>query len=194
MKLQDFLLLRSEMLLRSDKHELSVEIWLRFKRTSSQRYCSRRLEVWARDYKDICMYICMYTYSSLSWYALIRIILHLVYTLISLCRLSWIEVNGTTYKKNSVVVLGMDLVPRFGVVEEVHTDMYYLVCEVLVTECLSHHFHSFQTCKQHPVEYVICKPANLYDHTVLAAYVIPTQRHLFHIPLKYQLIDDLLYM
>lgn len=108
-------------------------------------------------------------------------------------RVSWIEVSGTVYKKGGIVVLGMDLVPTFGVLKDVivfHTDMYYLVCELLITECFSHHFHVFQARAQHPLKYVLCKPVNLHDHTVLAAYVISTQPHFFHIPLKYQLIES----
>ncbi len=106
-------------------------------------------------------------------------------------RLSWIEVNGTTYQRG-VVVLDMDLFPKFGIIEDIvvfQADMYYLVCEVLITQCFSHHFHPFKTCKQHPLEYSICKQAKLYDHTVLAAYVLSSQTHFFQIPLKYQLIE-----
>ena len=86
----------------------------------------------------------------------------------------------------------MDTVPRFGIVKDIivfHTDIHYLVCETLITECFSHHFHAYQTCGQHPVEYTICKQANLYDHTVLTAYVISMQPHFFYVPIKYQLID-----
>ena len=108
-------------------------------------------------------------------------------------RLSWIEVNGTTYRREGIVILGMDLVPKFGLVEDIivfHTDLYYLICEVPVTECFSHHFHAFQARKQHPLEYFICKQSHLYDHTVLAAYVISSQPCLYHIPLKYQLVEN----
>lgn len=56
--------------------------------------------------------------------------------------------------------------------------------------CFSHHFHAFQARKQHPLEYFICKQSHLYDHTVLAAYVISSQPCLYHIPLKYQLVEN----
>ena len=86
----------------------------------------------------------------------------------------------------------MDEVPKFSVVEDIivfHTDIYYLVCSVLVTQCFSHHFYSFKTSKQHPKEYVICKPTSLYDHFVLAAYPISSQPQFLYVPLKYQLVE-----
>ena len=113
-------------------------------------------------------------------------------TVYFILRLAWIDVNGTTYKKGSVVVLSMDLTPTFGVVKDIivfETDIYYLVCEVLLTDCFSHHFHAFKTCKQHPASYDICKQTDLYDHAVLSAYTILSQPNFLFIPLKYQLVE-----
>ena len=109
-----------------------------------------------------------------------------------LYRLSWVEVNGTKYKLGSVVVLDNDELPKFGVVEDIivfNTDKYHFVCSLLVTECFSHHFHAFQTSKQHPKKYFICKQTSLYDHSVLAAYPISSQPNFLYVPLKYQLIE-----
>ena len=46
-----------------------------------------------------------------------------------------------------VVVLSMDDVPTFAAIEDIvllQTDVYTLVCSLLVTECFSHHFHAFR--------------------------------------------------
>ncbi|MCG8620639.1 MAG: hypothetical protein MJE68_01390, partial [Proteobacteria bacterium] len=78
--------------------------------------------------------------------------------------------------------------PTFGIVEDVVvfcTDMFYLVCSVLFTECFSHHFHAFQVHKQRPEEFIICTPT-LHDTYVLAAYSV--RSHLY-VTLKYQLIE-----
>ena len=65
------------------------------------------------------------------------------------CSLSWIEVDGSTYKRGSVVLSVDETMPLFGIIEEIvfFTDVYYLVCSVLITE---YHFHAFKTNKLHP--------------------------------------------
>lgn len=110
-----------------------------------------------------------------------------------LYRLSWVEVNGTLYKHGMVAVLDVDLIPVFGVICDIlvfNTDVYHFVCEILFTECFSHHFHSYQTRKQVPVKYVCCKQSDLYDPTTLSSYSILSQPDILYIPLKYQLIDN----
>ena len=91
-----------------------------------------------------------------------------------------------------VVVLSMDDVPTFAAIEDIvllQTDVYTLVCSLLVTECFLHHFHAFQTHKAHPTKYIICKPSTLYDTYVLGAYAIPSNPTSMYIPLKYQLME-----
>ena len=107
--------------------------------------------------------------------------------------LSWVHLNGSTYKHGSIVVLSMDDVPTFGAVEDIivlQTDMYYLVCSLLVTESFSHHFHAFQAHQVRPTKYHLCKPSALYDTYVLAAYVIPSDPTSMYVPLKYQLMEQ----
>ena len=82
--------------------------------------------------------------------------------------------------------------PTFGIVEDVVvfcTDIFYLVCSVLFTECFSHHFHAFQVHKQRPKEYIICRPSALYDTYVLAAYSVHSHSNSLYVTLKYQLIE-----
>lgn len=80
--------------------------------------------------------------------------------------------------------------PAFGIIEDILvfcTDVFYLVCSVLVTECFSHHFHAYQTREQHREEYFVCKPASLYDTHVLTAYTTSSHPNSMYVPLKYQL-------
>lgn len=133
----------------------------------------------------ICIYYASIVLCSNQQYVLNQYVSHI-------CRLPWIEVHGTTYKRGSIVVLGVDLLPKFGVVRDItvcNTDIYYFVCEILVTECFSHHFHAYQAHIQHPPFYNICKQSDLHDHTVLASSVISSQPNTMHILLQYQLIE-----
>ena len=107
--------------------------------------------------------------------------------------ISWVQLNGAMYKHGNIVVLSMDDVPTFGVIEDIivlQTDVYYLVCSLLVTECFSHHFHAFQVHKVQPTEYIISEPSTLHDTHVLGAYAIPSNPTAMYIPLKYQLMEQ----
>lgn len=108
---------------------------------------------------------------------------------IIICRLSWVQVDGTTYKQGCVVVTNVNLVPTFGLIKEVivfETDVYYLVCEILFTEYFCHHYHSYKVCKHFPPVYDIHQPGNLSDHITLSMYTLQDS---FYIPLKHQLTD-----
>ena len=112
---------------------------------------------------------------------------------LNLYRLSWIEVNGTVYKKGVTVILDMDLLPNFGTIVDIvviNTDMYYLVCGTLVTDCFSHHFHAIQVQRPQTSKYVCIKQSELYDYSVLSTYTLSTNPDLYFVPLKYQLIEN----
>lgn len=86
----------------------------------------------------------------------------------------------------------MDFLPQFGTIVDIvvlDTDMHYLVCESFVTDSFSHHFHAYKAYKSHPIDYVVIKPSQLYDHSILAAYTLDTYPNFYFIPLKYQLMD-----
>ncbi len=72
-------------------------------------------------------------------------------------------------------MIGMDLLPQFGTIIDIvvfDTDVHYLVCKLFVTECFSHHYHAFQAHKPHPQKYICVKQSHVYDHSVLAAYIL----------------------
>ena len=77
-----------------------------------------------------------------------------------LLRLTWIEVDGSAYHLGDVVVLKNELLPTFGVIQDVivfDVDVYYLVTEVLITECFVNHYHSFEVSKQSETQYHVKK-------------------------------------
>ena len=87
-------------------------------------------------------------------------------------------------------MLGVDPMPKFGLINDIialNTDVYYIVYEVLVTECFAHHFHSYKTYKHVPKLYECCKLTDIYDYTMLSAYTLSSQLQYQFIPLKYQL-------
>ncbi len=52
-------------------------------------------------------------------------------------RVSWIELCGTHYTSGDLVVATSDLLPQFGIIQEIIVDIlcYYFVLELLHTIC-----------------------------------------------------------
>lgn len=97
---------------------------------------------------------------------------------------SWIDITGNTYSHGSVVVIKTDLLPVFGLIEDIIIDdshCHYLVIEQLNTICFVPHFHSYEVMALSPKVYYICEPSNLFDHTVLGLYQV-APHHSFFIP------------
>ena len=105
------------------------------------------------------------------------------------CRLAWLEINGTKYSPNSVVVLGVAELPTFGVITDLVSSgaKYYLVCEVMFTICFSYHFHAYEVQNADDPEYVVCQQTELFDHYVLSKYTVAGNDF---VPLKYHLIES----
>lgn len=110
--------------------------------------------------------------------------------IITFFRLSWIQVDGTIYKTGGAIILETGLVPTFGKIVDlvVLHESYYLVCEVMFTDCFNHHFHSYEISTLQPINYVLCKPSDLPDHNVLGIYNISNSHF---ISLKYHIIEKL---
>lgn len=100
--------------------------------------------------------------------------------------------NGIVYKPDGVVVLDKDLVPTFGIIADllvVDVDNYYLVCEVLSTECFNSHFHAYEVEKVTNPTYIVCQVHQLPDHYMLSAYTLSSYSRSLFVPLKYNLIN-----
>ena len=98
--------------------------------------------------------------------------------------------NGTIYKPGGVVVLSMEADPTFGLIEDIivfSTDVFYLVCEELTTDCFNSHFHSYEVTCSISKSFIMCEPSDLYDHNVLELYKL--SGHIF-VTLKYYLVEQ----
>ena len=105
------------------------------------------------------------------------------------CRLGWIQLHGTVYKPGGAVVLQMNLYPTFGRIHDLivfNVNNYYIVCEELITEAFNNHYHAYEVALPNPRSYIICKPSDLVDHTVLGIYHRSTS---LLISLKYHLVE-----
>ena len=106
-------------------------------------------------------------------------------------RLSWLQISGSVYHCGDVVVLKYGLLPTFGVVQDVivfDVTVFYIVAEVLVTECFVEHYHSFEVSKQTATEYMICEIKHLVDHHVLGLYNVSGS---LFVSLKYYLVENI---
>ena len=104
---------------------------------------------------------------------------------------TWVEITGTHYSHGSVVVLGTDLLPKFGIIEDIFVDnfhSYFFVLEELQTVCFSPQYHSYEVIAHSPKMYHVCKPSDLFDHNVLGKYQV-SSCHSFFVPLKYYLTE-----
>lgn len=107
-------------------------------------------------------------------------------------RLSWINVEGTWYKPKGVVVLEVDHIPTFGIINDIiaiNVNDYYLVCEVADTECFDSHFHSYEISQNADPNYIVCRVKELADHYMLSMYHLESFSDLSFISMKYHLID-----
>lgn len=88
-------------------------------------------------------------------------------------RLNWIEVLGTKYMSGGVVILSGEPDYSFGLIVDVvvfDVDNYFLVCEILNTDCFNAHLHAFEVSHSVPHAYSFVKQTNLADHSVLGLY------------------------
>lgn len=89
------------------------------------------------------------------------------------CRSPWVEVCGTRYSRQSVVVLNCVLVPEFGVIQDIVLDdlqQPLFVCKKLLTDCFYYHYHSYKVVHSNPPVFCIKKQSALFDHSVLSTY------------------------
>ena len=87
------------------------------------------------------------------------------------------------------MVISSDLLPVFGIIESIILDddhLYYLVCAMMETVCFVPHFHSYEIAAVSPTNYHVCKPSDLYDHSVLSQYTISSVQY---VPLKYHIVE-----
>ena len=112
--------------------------------------------------------------------------------IVFLGRISWVCIDGTLYSPNDVVVLSNELLPTFGIIEDILfvDSTHYFVCNKLVTQCFIEHFHSYETWKSDSSNFCIQKHSEFFDHNTLCAYKLRSHPLSLFIPLKYHLIEN----
>ena len=78
---------------------------------------------------------------------------------------------------------------RFGLIKDVivlDVDDYFLVCEVLETECFNSHFHVYEVSRYCPPSFVFIKQVSLADHSMLGLY---KKADKYFIVLKYLVVS-----
>ena len=107
-------------------------------------------------------------------------------------RISWVRIDGTLYCHNDVVVLSNELLPTFGIIEDLLfvNSINYFICNKLVTQCFIEPFHSYETLKSDPSSFCIHKHSDFFNHNTLCAYKLRSHPHSLCIPLKYHLIEN----
>ena len=78
---------------------------------------------------------------------------------------------------------------RFGLIKDVivlDVDDYFLVCEVLETECFNSHFHAYEVSRYCPPSFVFVKQVSLADHSMLGLY---KKADKYFIALKYLVVS-----
>lgn len=88
-------------------------------------------------------------------------------------RSSWVEISGTKYSIQNVVVLDCGLLPQFGIIHDIIINDVHqpiLVCETLATCRFSPHYHSYEVIHLNPPVFCIRKQSELYDYSVLSVY------------------------
>ena len=106
-------------------------------------------------------------------------------------RISWIEIGGTKYAKEDVVVLESNLLPLFGIIIDIlYVSEHYYVAPCS-TEFLSHNFHAYEVSKCSSSNTVFGRHSDLVDHNVLSLYSLSSTNNYF-VPVKYNLIENIM--
>ena len=105
-----------------------------------------------------------------------------------LCRTSWVEISGTKYSLQNIVILDCSILPAFGIIEDIISDAHqpFLVCKKLSTCWFSPHYHAYEVFLSSPATFCICKQSDLYDYSVLTLYHVNS---FLLVPLKYYIVE-----
>ena len=72
---------------------------------------------------------------------------------------TWVDIRGTCYKPGAVVIVQTNLMPQFGLIDEIvviDVENYFFVCHLFVTDCFNHHFHSYEVSWTNYSTFVQC--------------------------------------
>ena len=107
------------------------------------------------------------------------------------CSMPWVEIEGTIYRREGVVVTESLLVPDFAVVEDiVVTDKMqcYLICKECDTLQFHSHYHSYEI--RVTPSLIVVRPNELADHHLLSLQCLPSFSGSFFVCMKYHIIEN----
>ena len=111
----------------------------------------------------------------------------LLYMYIHTYRLRAVEINGIQYKKDSLIILGLEEdTVQFGKIIEIaltpiHRFLFVVSC--LNTICYSHHYHAYEVCPTDQLH--VCSYEDLHDYHPLQLNVAYGSGHRYMVSLKY---------
>lgn len=107
--------------------------------------------------------------------------------------MTWIEIQGTVYKKQAFVVTESLLLPQFGCITDIvvisgETLECYFVCSMYHTIAFSSHYHAYEIVQIQPLSLLA---EILADHHALTAHQLSLSNPSLFINLKYHIIEDI---
>ena len=103
---------------------------------------------------------------------------------------SWVEIIGTSYNIGAVVVVGMDLLPQFGllkhiIISDVHANYILFVYQAVHTICFLPNLHVYEVEIIAEDELLVVESFNLFDYKPLSIYQYHSCSYIslkYHIP------------
>lgn len=105
--------------------------------------------------------------------------------------MKWIQIAGTTYRPNGVLVIKSELMPAFGVIIQIVKveNTCIFVCKEFTTLCFSNHFHAFEIKESSKT--IAIKYDDLPDYHVLSTYKLHTHTNVSFVSMKYHIIENI---
>lgn len=110
--------------------------------------------------------------------------------------MTWIEIQGTVYKKQAFVVTESLLLPDFASITDIivisgEALECYFVCSMYHTIAFSSHYHAYEIVQIQPLSSLVLKPETLADHHALTAHQLSLSTPSSFISLKYHVIENI---
>ena len=108
------------------------------------------------------------------------------------CSMAWVEIEGTVYRREGVVMTESHLLPEFAIIEDiVVTEKMecYLLCKECETLHFHHHYHSFEV--RLTPDLIAVNPRDLADFHVLSIQRLTSFPSSLFVCLKYHVIESI---
>ena len=115
---------------------------------------------------------------------------HCIFFPLYSCSMPWVEVEGTTYRREGVVVTESALLPEFAFIEDIivtENMECYLICKQCETLQFHHHYHAYEITITPAL--IAVKPNELADYHLMSLQRLSFSGSFF-ICLKYHIIEN----